>query len=75
MSESPQEGRFDRALDAGNELTELEYHATQRQLSPDEQKRLEELRQSAGRIVKTERIKEKESAPEEGTVVSGDDSP
>lgn len=75
MSESPQEGRFDEALDAGNELTELEYAASQRQLSPDEQQRLDTLRQSSGRIVKTKRINAKESAPSDSTVVSGDDSP
>ena len=75
MSELPQEGPFDQTLDEADELTELEYASTQRQLSPAEQQRLADLHHEAGRIVRAERTKEVEEAPTEGTIVSGDDSP
>ena len=74
MSDFPQEGHLDRTLDAADELTKLEYAASQGQLSAGEQQRLEQLRQEAGQIVKTQRQKAKGTSAD-GSVVSTDDSP
>jgi len=74
MSDFPQEGHLDRTLDAADELTKLEYAASQSQLSAGEQQRLEQLRQAAGPIVKAERQKAKGTSADD-SVVSTDDSP
>jgi hypothetical protein len=60
MSDLPQEGRFDRNLDAAKELTGLEYEATRRPLSSAEQQRLEQLRQVKDRLISSEREKQSE---------------
>lgn len=75
MTEYTGEGRQDRTLDEGEELTGLEYDATRRQLSPEEQQRLAQLRQDSGQITGAEREKEVESDRPDSTTVSGDDSP
>jgi hypothetical protein len=75
MTEFTGEGRQDRTLDEGKELTNLEYEATQRQLTAEEQARLSQLRQDAGRILRTEQQKETEGELTDSTTVSGDDSP
>jgi hypothetical protein len=75
MSKLPQEGRFDRNLDAAKELTGLEYEATRRPLTGPEQQRLEQLRQAKDRLIASQREKELDESRPDSTVVSGDDSP
>lgn len=75
MADFPQEGRFDRSLDAADELTKLEYEASQHPLSSAQQQRLQQLRQAKDRLVKAEREKEIDKSRPDSTVVSGDDSP
>lgn len=75
MTEFTGEGREDRTLDEGEELTQLEYDSTRRQLSAAEQQRLAQLRQNAGQILSTEHEKATESELTDSTTVSGDDSP
>ena len=75
MTEYTGEGREDRTLDEGEELTKLEYEATRRPLSAEEQQRLAQLRQDGGRILNTEQEKATESELTDSTTVSGDDSP
>ena len=75
MTQYSGEGREDRMLDAGEELTNLEYQATQRPLSAAEQDRLAQLRQAGGQIARTEKEKEVDSELTDSTTVSGDDSP
>jgi hypothetical protein len=60
MTDLPQEGRFDRNLDAAKELTGLEYEATRRPLTGVEQQRLEQLRQAKDRLIASEREKQSE---------------
>ncbi len=75
MTEFTGEGREDRTLDEGDELTKLEYQATRRQLSAEEQQRLAQLRQDGSRIINAEQQKEVQSDRPDSTTVSGDDSP
>ena len=75
MTEFTGEGKEDRTLDEGEELTELEYEATRRPLSAEEQQRLGQLRQQSAQIARTEQEKEVESELTNRTTVSGDDSP
>ena len=75
MTEFTGEGRQDRTLDEGKELTNLEYQATRRQLTASEKERLAQLRQDAGQIRRTEQQKETEGELTDSTTVSGDDSP
>jgi hypothetical protein len=75
MTEYTGEGRQDRTLDKGEELTGLEYESTRRPLSAEEQQRLAQLRRDSGQIISTEREKEAQSDRPDSTTVSGDDSP
>ena len=75
MTEYTGEGREDRTLDKGEELTGLEYEATRRPLSAEEQQRLAQLRQDSGQIISTQKEKETEGELTDSTTVSGDDSP
>ncbi|MDB5081731.1 MAG: hypothetical protein JWP00_3655 [Chloroflexi bacterium] len=74
MTNLPQEGHFDQTLDAATELTELEYAASQRQLSGQEQQRLEQLRQGKDQIIDARRERAREGQLTDSTVVNGDDS-
>ncbi len=74
MLDLPQEGHLDQVLDAADELTKLEYAASQRQLSTGEQQRLDQLHQNTSQIIDTQREKAKGTSAD-GTVVSSDDSP
>ncbi|MBN9391745.1 MAG: hypothetical protein J0I20_27165 [Chloroflexi bacterium] len=75
MTEYRGEGKEDRTLDEGEELTGLEYEATRRPLSAEEQQRLAQLRQNSEKIARTEQEKAVESELTDSTTVSGDDSP
>ncbi len=69
LAEEPETNR-----DLQQELTELEYFATQRKLTSDEQKRLHELHKIRDQIAE-KNLQEASKKTSDMPVVSSDDSP
>ena len=65
MPDMPQEGSMNQSIDKAEELTQLEYAATQRQLSAEEQQHLQNLRQQQGKMTLVAEQEAKETYQQE----------